>query len=83
MRVWEDRRHQSERVVRTGRPHVGHVLFLADVDDNVLVFRTGANDHALVDRLSGRDEKVAAFLRIVQAKERLCLHTRPGVWWKE
>src|SRR6476469_746149 len=50
-------------VVRGGRPHVGQLLLLGDVDVHVVGARVLADDHALVD-LGGRlDEEHAALLQ--------------------
>ena len=40
------RRHEAQRVVRAGGTGIGQLLFLADVDGDVLLLRRHADDHA-------------------------------------
>ena len=61
-----DRRRKTQRLVRAGSTHIGHVLFLAHVDHDVLALRRLSDDHPLVHRHTGTHEQIAAVLRIKQ-----------------
>ena len=49
-----DRRHQAHRFVGARRAHVGELLALDRVDDEVVVAAVDADDHAFVQHLAGR-----------------------------
>jgi hypothetical protein len=59
------RRRELDAVVRRGGAHVGELLFLGDVDVEVVVAAILADDLALVDRLARPHEHRAARLQIV------------------
>ena len=61
------RRHEAQRVVRAGGAGIGQLLFLADVDGDILLLRRHADDHAGIHGHARADEQLAALLRIVQA----------------
>ena len=76
-------RHQTQRIVGAGGAHIGHLLFLAHVDRDILLLGGDAHDHALVHRHARPDEQRTALLGIEQtvahALARLEGHEGAGV----
>ena len=64
------RRDEAQRVIRAGGTGVGHLLFFADVTDDIFVFSAFAHDHALIYRHTRADEQPAALLCVKQAVSR-------------
>ena len=58
------RRNQPDGFIRSGRAHVGQLLFLDDVHVQVAVAGILADDHAFVNFGRGRNEDHAALLQI-------------------
>nr|GEU28058.1 hypothetical protein [Tanacetum cinerariifolium] len=58
-----DRRHQAHGFVGTRRTHVGQLLALDRVHDQVVVARVDADDHAFVHRVVVDHEHAAAILQ--------------------
>src|SRR5450830_2013744 len=56
-------RHQTHGFVGAGGTHVGQLLALDGVDDQVVVARVDADDHAFVHRVVVDDEHAAAVLQ--------------------
>ena len=60
-------RHQPQRLVGAGGPHIGHLLLAAHVDRDILLLGGDAHDHALVHRHARPDKQRAALLCVEQA----------------
>src|SRR5471032_234052 len=58
-----NRRHQAHRFIGTRRTHVGQLLALDRVDDQVVVARVDADDHAFVHWIVVDHEHAAAILQ--------------------
>ena len=61
------RRNQAQCVIAAACTRVRQMLALADIDHNILRFRCAADDHALIDVRTGRNEQAASFLRVIQS----------------
>src|SRR5438874_5623478 len=61
------RRREYELLVRGGGPDVRELLDLVRIDDEIIVTRVDAHDHAAVDLHVRPDEHLAALLEIKQA----------------
>ncbi|KCB28214.1 hypothetical protein L543_2719 [Bordetella hinzii L60] len=57
-------RHQAHGLVRARSAHVGQLLTLDRIDDQVVVAAVDADDHAFVQRFAGADEHAAAVLQL-------------------
>ena len=57
---------QGDRGLRSSGAHIGQLLFLGDVDVNILITVIGANDHALISLGARLDEEVAAVSQLRQ-----------------
>src|SRR5262249_32680666 len=68
--VHDPRRRELDALVRRRRAHVGELLFLRDVDVEVVVARVLADDLSLVHLLARADEHHPARLQVVDGVPR-------------
>lgn len=61
------RRDQPQCIVAAAGAGIRQMLALADIDDDILRLRGTADDHALIDLRTCRNEQAAALLRVVKA----------------
>ena len=60
-------RRKAQRLVRARSAHVGNVLFLADVYDDILVARAFTHDLPFINGYAGTYEQSAALLRVKES----------------
>ena len=61
------RRHQAQGVIRAGSAHIGQLLALAHINNDVLGLGGHTHHHAFINGHAGSDEQAATFLCIEQA----------------